>query len=1047
MVHFYKFKTMRCCFSSIILLNSILFLACNTLNNRIDAGLLNCGEDFQGGEYLIVNAPDGRRLSRSELQILSIDSESKTYGNVSSKGCVSRPVSGKFLVRSQQYDWASVLDSATNLKNDILILKDTGGDNVSVVCEEGSPVSVNYQVSIKSLLNESIDLSLREAYRLRVELIKEGHSTGIKKELSLLDLDGKAKLFNVLNEEGQYSVKLQVRNLTKDREYPVRTCSLRLDNTAPVVEFSVNQALTYEKISQHGVDSIAVVNQADSVGFVSRDSDVKEIIYCLEEMNDDFNTENVSARKAWQEKANSRLCVEGQENRAEPNKSIANEKRSGFWAIRFKAIDQLGNVSITNKQVFLFLNRDAIEFARNITSVKVSAAVSGDRSLDAANAALDGYALRKQMKTRYERDLTNNQILSGLIKVRNQNGIGLSLKGHSSTVTAVVFNNDGRSLITAGSDKTIKFWSTSSGRIEKTINIEQGFVTSLLIDPKANVLYAGATNDKIRRWNLSDGRELPDLVGQSSAVYALALSADGTKLASIGANSEIKIWDKEKNVILNSITLPNSMQGSYDFFALSFSPDSSKLASLSADRILSLWDVNTAAPIKTFTNERYLPSPALVFSKDGLKLISGSASGLVFWDIESGSAKSDTIGNSEGVSSFDMSRDGNIIVSTGKAEIAFDAIEPNVLRDFNSWPVKSIYPFPTKIAMSPGNRMIAFAPGIVADPIQMWILQEESNPETMKSLTDYYASISFSEDSKRIISVNYSKEIVEWDVGTRKISRFIPAEEQVYKSIAQTNNGKYLVGNRADGEIDILEYPSKKKILSIHSGMDEYSIVKLSPDDKSIVMMNQDRVLIWDLGSGTLIKDFKNLGSRAVSLVWGHDLQTLYVGGGNGIINAWNLKSQEKLGSFDGHTESVLALTLSSDGKYLISASRDKSIKIWDVSNGKLLRTLEGHSEWVQTLSLSPDNKILASAGKDGHMKLWSWNDGEEIFDVRKRGTNAIQKLLFSPDGKTLLAQEEAGTVKLYDVDIDDLASKLCLAMSGLHSGQGCSKSQTQDEE
>src|SRR5439155_27191820 len=73
---------------------------------------------------------------------------------------------------------------------------------------------------------------------------------------------------------------------------------------------------------------------------------------------------------------------------------------------------------------------------------------------------------------------------------------------------------------------------------------------------------------------------------------------------------------------------------------------------------------------------------------------------------------------------------------------------------------------------------------------------------------------------------------------------------------------------------------------------------------------------------------------------------------------------------FPVHGGGVYALTLTPDGRTLISAGKDSSIRLWELATGTLRRSLTGHTGAVLSLAVSPDGRFLASAGEDGKVLL-----------------------------------------------------------------------------
>jgi len=72
-----------------------------------------------------------------------------------------------------------------------------------------------------------------------------------------------------------------------------------------------------------------------------------------------------------------------------------------------------------------------------------------------------------------------------------------------------------------------------------------------------------------------------------------------------------------------------------------------------------------------------------------------------------------------------------------------------------------------------------------------------------------------------------------------------------------------------------------------------------------------------------------------------------------------------------GHTDQVLCIAYSSDGRRLASASNDSTVKLWEMTNGEELLTLKGHTPPVLAVAFSPDGQRIASTSIDRKVRLW----------------------------------------------------------------------------
>ncbi|KAK3699744.1 hypothetical protein QZH41_015597, partial [Actinostola sp. cb2023] len=179
-----------------------------------------------------------------------------------------------------------------------------------------------------------------------------------------------------------------------------------------------------------------------------------------------------------------------------------------------------------------------------------------------------------------------------------------SLEHHTDWINDIVLCRNGRTILSASSDTTVKVWDTTRNFCMSTLRTHKDYVKALAYASDKELVASGGLDKQIFLWDVNTLTALTatnntvttsSLSGQKDSIYSLAMNRNGSVLISGSTEKILRVWDPR------TCGKVMKLKGHMDNVkAIAIDADGTLCLSGSSDGSIRLWSLGQQRCIATY---------------------------------------------------------------------------------------------------------------------------------------------------------------------------------------------------------------------------------------------------------------------------------------------------------------------------------------------------------------------------------------------------------------------------------------------------------------
>jgi WD40 repeat protein len=247
--------------------------------------------------------------------------------------------------------------------------------------------------------------------------------------------------------------------------------------------------------------------------------------------------------------------------------------------------------------------------------------------------------------------------------------------------------------------------------------------------------------------------------------------------------------------------------------------------------------------------------------------------------------------------------------------------------------------------------------------------------------------VAFSPDGRRVLSTSVADNALRaWDVESRKELSRCEGHKSAVRSFAFSSDGRHAHSGGNDLTIRSWNLETGTELRCVQQQADNAPSLAFSPDGKHSLSGSRDgSPILLDVGTGRITRRLSGHVTLTQSIAFSPDGRRALTGSTDGTVRLWSVETGQEIRAMTGrHTYVVNAVAFSADERFALSGaggsvrapqgggltSRDCNMRLWELKSGRELHCFHGHTNGIIYVAFSPDGRTALSGSRDNTVCL-----------------------------------------------------------------------------